>query len=221
METFRNFASDLVSGGLSGIVAKTVAAPVERVKLLLQTQKVNTDLARSYDGPIDCIRRVYREQGIVSFWRGNMANVIRYFPNQALNFAFKDRYKEIFVGPNGNDKNNFWRMFVGSLAAGGAAGATSLLVTYPLDVARTRLATDVSQKGGARRFGGTADCLRRIYAENGVQGLYAGYAVSLSGVVVFKALFLGGYDIAKSVLELDQGSHVSTRLAAAQVSKLA
>lgn len=45
-------------------------------------------LASPYKGIADCARRTYADEGIVSFWRGNTANVIRYFPTQALNFAF-------------------------------------------------------------------------------------------------------------------------------------
>jgi solute carrier family 25 (adenine nucleotide translocator) protein 4/5/6/31 len=88
-------------------------------------------------GMIDCFVRIPREQGFLSYWRGNLANVIRYFPTQALNFAFKDKYKQVFLG--GVDKNTqFWRYFLGNLASGGAAGATSLCFVYPLDFARTR-----------------------------------------------------------------------------------
>jgi solute carrier family 25 (adenine nucleotide translocator) protein 4/5/6/31 len=92
------FMKDMAAGGISAVVSKTVTAPIDRVKLLLQTQKVNSQLTTAYKGPIDCVTRVYREQGLFSFWRGNFANVFRYFPNHAMNFAFKDRYKAIFVG---------------------------------------------------------------------------------------------------------------------------
>lgn len=86
---------------------------------------------------VDCFIRIPKEQGIAAYWRGNLANVIRYFPTQALNFAFKDKYKQVFLG--GVDKNTqFWRYFAGNLASGGAAGATSLCFVYPLDFARTR-----------------------------------------------------------------------------------
>lgn len=82
--------------------------------------------------------RIVTEQGVLSLWRGNLANVLRYFPTQALNFAFKDVYKNLFLG--GIDKKTqFGRYFLGNLASGGAAGATSLCFVYPLDYARTRL----------------------------------------------------------------------------------
>src|SRR5271156_4039647 len=95
-------------------------------------------LDRKYNGIIDCFRRTTASEGVLALWRGNLANVIRYFPTQALNFAFKDKYKQIFL--SGVDKRTqFWRYFAGNLASGGAAGATSLCFVYPLDFARTRL----------------------------------------------------------------------------------
>ena len=61
--------------------------------------------------------RVQKEQGFLSFWRGNVVNVVRYFPTQALNFAFKDTYKKLFM--DGIDqKTQFWKFFAGNLAAG-------------------------------------------------------------------------------------------------------
>lgn len=74
------------------------------------------------------------EQGIGSFWRGNLANVVRYFPTQAFNFAFKDTFKSIF--PKYNAKTDFWKFFGCNMASGGLAGASSLLIVYPLDFAR-------------------------------------------------------------------------------------
>lgn len=44
---------------------------------------------------VDCFVRIPKEQGVLAYWRGNLANVIRYFPTQALNFAFKDKYKQV------------------------------------------------------------------------------------------------------------------------------
>src|ERR1700733_1703463 len=104
-----------------------------------------------------------------------MANIIRYFPTQALNFAFKDKYKKLFV--RHSPKTDFWKFFVGNLASGGAAGATSLLFVYPLDFARTRLAADVGSKG-SRQFTGLLNCVSIIYKKAGLGGLYKGFSVS-------------------------------------------
>jgi solute carrier family 25 (adenine nucleotide translocator) protein 4/5/6/31 len=69
-------------GGVSAAVSKTIVAPIERVKMLLQVQDANKYMAAEdrYKGIVDCFSRVNKEQGFASFWRGNLANVIRYFP---------------------------------------------------------------------------------------------------------------------------------------------
>jgi len=198
------FVKDLLAGGTAGGISKTIVAPIERVKLLLQVQDANKQIApeKRYKGMGDAFRRIPQEQGFASLWRGNLANVVRYFPTQALNFAFKDTYKKIFL--EGVDrKKQFWRFFMGNLASGGAAGATSLLFVYPLDFARTRLAADVG-KGDQRQFKGMAHCISTIAKTDGPAGLYRGFMVSLYGIIVYRAAFFGGYDTAKAVFLGDQ-----------------
>ena len=100
-------------------MSKTVVAPLERVKILLQIQDAQKSIPKEerYKGIVDCFSRVHKEQGFLSFWRGNVVNVVRYFPTQALNFAFKDTYKKLFM--DGIDKKKeFWKFFAGNLAAG-------------------------------------------------------------------------------------------------------
>jgi solute carrier family 25 (adenine nucleotide translocator) protein 4/5/6/31 len=197
-----DFLKDLAAGGVAGGISKTIVAPIERVKLLLQVQAASTQIAEAdqYKGIMDAFRRIPAEQGFISLWRGNLANVIRYFPTQALNFAFKDKYKQMFL--KGVDRKDFWRFFAGNLASGGAAGATSLLFVYPLDFARTRLGADVG-KGSDRQFTGLGDCLMKIFKSDGLKGLYQGFGVSVMGIIVYRAAFFGGFDTAKGVLLKD------------------
>merc|ERR1711862_533931 len=195
-----SFAQDFIAGGISAAVSKTAVAPIERVKLLLQVQAVSKQLSESqkYKGIVDCFVRIPKEQGIGAFWRGNLSNVIRYFPTQALNFAFKDKYKDMFL--SGVDKKTqFWRFFAGNLASGGAAGATSLCFVYPLDFARTRLGADVGKGAGQREFNGLGDCLVKIFKADGISGLYRGFAVSVQGIIIYRAAFFGLYDTAKGM----------------------
>ncbi|KAM9984409.1 hypothetical protein ACTFIZ_004118 [Dictyostelium cf. discoideum] len=194
-----SFVKDSLIGGTAGGVSKTIVAPIERVKLLLQVQSASTQIAadKQYKGIVDCFVRVSKEQGVISLWRGNLANVIRYFPTQALNFAFKDKYKKFFVRHTA--KENPTKFFIGNLLSGGAAGATSLLFVYPLDFARTRLAADVGT-GSARQFTGLGNCISSIYKRDGLIGLYRGFGVSVGGIFVYRAAFFGGYDTAKGIL---------------------
>jgi len=197
-----NFSKDLLAGGVSAAVSKTAVAPIERVKLLLQVQASSTQIAadKQYKGIVDAFRRIPAEQGFGSFWRGNLSNVIRYFPTQALNFAFKDRYKQIFQRYDA--KTDFWKFFAGNLASGGAAGATSLMFVYPLDFARTRMAVDVGV-GKNRQFTGLGNCLATIYRADGFRGLYQGFNVSVAGIIMYRAAYFGGFDTAKSMLLKD------------------
>eukprot|EP00285_Hemiselmis_virescens_P011260 CAMPEP_0173377718 /NCGR_PEP_ID=MMETSP1356-20130122/996_1 /TAXON_ID=77927 ORGANISM="Hemiselmis virescens, Strain PCC157" /NCGR_SAMPLE_ID=MMETSP1356 /ASSEMBLY_ACC=CAM_ASM_000847 /LENGTH=422 /DNA_ID=CAMNT_0014330583 /DNA_START=41 /DNA_END=1309 /DNA_ORIENTATION=+ len=190
------FMRTFLKGGISATISKTAVAPIERIKLLLQVQATSTQITEPYKGIMDCASRVYKDQGIGAFWRGNTANIIRYFPTQALNFAFKDKYKEIFVRPAA--EVGFWMFFLGNLASGGAAGATSLMFVYPLDFARTRLGADVG-KGKERQFNGLFDCIAKIYKADGLAGLYQGFAASIYGIIVYRAAFFGGFDTLKSV----------------------
>jgi len=212
-----NFALDFALGGISAAVSKTAVAPIERVKLLLQTQAANKKLAgdKAYKGIMDVLVRVPKEEGVSAFWRGNLANVIRYFPTQALNFAFKDTYKKIFCPYN--PKTEFWKFFMGNLASGGAAGATSLMFVYPLDFARTRLAADVGRNAGDRQFNGLVDCINKVRAVDGVKGLYQGFGVSVLGIIAYRACYFGGYDTAKRTLLADPKTSVLFKFIVAQV----
>lgn len=196
-----SFFKDFMAGGVSAAVSKTAVAPIERVKLLLQVQAASTQIAKEnqYKGIVDCFVRIPKEQGFGSFWRGNLANVIRYFPTQALNFAFKDIYKQIFLG--GVDKNTqFWRYFAGNLASGGAAGASSLCIVYPLDFARTRLAADIGKGTADRQYNGLLDCLKKTMKSDGVIGIYRGFGVSVQGIIIYRAAYFGFFDTAKGML---------------------
>ena len=195
----KSFMADFLMGGVSAAVSKTLVAPIERVKLLLQVQDASSSIKAEdrYNGIGDCFSRVIKEQGFGALWRGNLANVIRYFPTQALNFAFKDFYKTIF-NPY-NPKTEPVKFFFGNCASGGAAGATSLCVVYPLDFARTRLAADVGS-GGEREFNGLVDCLAKIFKKDGPAGLYRGFGISVIGIVAYRASYFGLFDTGKAIL---------------------
>ncbi|PWI68646.1 hypothetical protein PCL_01735 [Purpureocillium lilacinum] len=225
-------------GGVSAAVSKTAAAPIERIKLLVQNQvrsaqhhnwtwreRYVTTLAagqadrlgydemikagrldRRYGGIGDCFKRTIADEGTRSLWRGNTANVIRYFPTQALNFAFKDKFKAMFGYKKDRDGYGLW--VFGNVASGAAsqaheaAGALSLLFVYSLDFARTRLANDAksSKTGGQRQFNGILDVYRKTIATDGILGLYRGFMPSISGIIVYRGLYFGSYDSLKPLV---------------------
>ncbi|KAL1771547.1 ADP/ATP translocase 2 [Sigmodon hispidus] len=182
-----SFAKDFLAGGVTAAISKTAVAPIERVKLLLQVQHGSKQISadKQYKGIIDCMVGIPKEQGVLSFWCGNLANVIRYFPTQALNFAFKDKYKQIFLG--GVDRRTqFWRYFAGNLAS-----------------------ADVGKAGAEREFKGLGDCLVKIYKSDGIRGLYQGFNVSVQGIIIYRAAaYFGIYDTAKGMLPDPKNTHI-------------
>ncbi|XP_071707195.1 ADP,ATP carrier protein 1, mitochondrial-like [Rutidosis leptorrhynchoides] len=197
------FAIDFLMGGVSAAVSKTAAAPIERIKLLIQNQDEmlkSGRLQQPYKGIGDCFKRTIADEGIVALWRGNTANVIRYFPTQALNFAFKDYFKSLFSFKKGKDP--YWKVFGGNIASGGFAGTSSLLFVFSLDYARTRLANDAkaAKKGGERQFNGLIDVYKKTYASDGIAGLYRGFNLSAVGIFVYRGLYFGLYDSLKPIL---------------------
>jgi len=182
--------------GAAAVVSKTAAAPIERIKLLVQNQdemiKQGT-LDKPYSGVVDCFKRTISQEGVGPLWRGNLANCLRYFPTQALNFAFKDKIKQQFKVAK---TDGFATKLGKNVAAGGMAGAMSLLFVYSLDYARTRLANDTksSKKGGERQFNGLVDVYRKTLASDGIAGLYRGFCISCVGIVVYRGFYFGLYD---------------------------
>merc|ERR1719271_1720722 len=126
-----------------------------------------------------------------AFWRGNFTNCVRYFRTQALNLASKDTIKSMI--PKYSPKEDFWKFFGSNMASGGAAGAFSLTFVYPLDYARTRLASDVGS--GKKTFSGLGDCIvKTMKGPGGFGALYTGFGVSVVGIVGYRGLQLGCFD---------------------------
>ncbi|KAK2663427.1 hypothetical protein Ddye_002001 [Dipteronia dyeriana] len=202
-ETSEKFYADFVMGGAAAVMAKSAAAPIERVKLLLQNQGEmikRGQLKRPYIGVGDCFKRVLREEGLLSFWRGNQANVIRYFPTQAFNFAFKGYFKNLFGCSK--EKDGYIKWFAGNVASGSAAGATTSLFLYHLDYARTRLGTDAREcpVSGRRQFKGILDVYSKTLSSDGMAGLYRGFGVSIVGITLYRGMYFGLYDTLKPII---------------------
>lgn len=199
-----DFYEEFMISGVSACISKTCAAPIERVKLLIQNQdeliKQGT-LNRRYSGVRDCMRRVLNTDGLVSLWRGNLANVLRYFPTQAFNFAFNDAFKTAF---DVRKSDGYAAWFAANVVSGGMAGASTLVFVYTLDYARTRLANDVKSAGAGsgkqRQFHGILDVYVKTLRSDGFAGLYRGFGVSCAGIAAYRGCYFGLYDSLKVLL---------------------
>ena len=178
-----------VAGGISGAVAKTVTAPLEAIKLKLQYTEDDDE------GALDCARRIFEREGWRGFYRGNLANVLRYFPTQAFNFAFKDKIKRLM--PKVDRKKHPWRALAVNVVAGGVAGAGSLSLVYPLDTARTQLII-CTNDDGSPKYANMVDFFRDWNGD--ILRLYEGYAVSVAGIIPFRAIYFIVNDTLRAIL---------------------
>jgi solute carrier family 25 (adenine nucleotide translocator) protein 4/5/6/31 len=153
--------------------------------------KSDADLGAALAGIVDCFRRVASEQGIAAFWRGNLVNCLRYAPQQGSALAFNDFFKNLF--PKYDKNKEFIQYFAANLMSGGLGGAAAMVICYPMDYARTRLASDLT--AGKGQFNGIMDCLTKTVKEQGITGLYRGTAVSIAGAFVYRAGQLGLYGV--------------------------
>uniref|UniRef100_A0A453NT66 ADP,ATP carrier protein n=2 Tax=Aegilops tauschii subsp. strangulata TaxID=200361 RepID=A0A453NT66_AEGTS len=166
---------ELIAGGVAGGVAKSAVAPLERVKILLQTRRAEF----RGSGLVGSFRTIYQTEGPLGFYRGNGASVARIVPYAALHYMAYEEYRRwIILGfPNVEQGP------VLDLVAGSIAGGTAVVSTYPLDLVRTKLAYQVKgavnvslreSKPSEQVYKGILDCVKTIYRQNGLKGLYRG-----------------------------------------------
>ena len=210
------FAQDLVVGSIAS-VTKTILAPLERIKILLQVQLISKQLGKEeqYKGATDALRKTIATQGFFSMWKGNLINIIRYYPSQGLNFAFRGAYQKMVPQPKSESM-----VALRNFMCGGAAGATSLLFVYPLDLIRTRITADIG-KSGPSNYKNILDCIKVTYQTEGkFWAFYKGFSVSLLGIMINRGMYFGGYDNLKHFLLTPESNQIQY-FAVAQVSTLA
>eukprot|EP01018_Ginkgo_biloba_P032679 Gb_01696 [translate_table: standard] len=172
------YVKELIAGGVAGGFAKTAVAPLERIKILFQTRRGDFQSL----GVWRSLGRIFQTEGILGFYRGNGASVARIVPYAALHFMTYEQYRRWIV-------NHYPGIGTGpivDLLAGSVAGGTAVLCTYPLDLARTRLAYQVrgsyttvldnSIKSVRLQptYSGIMDVFTKVYREGGLRGLYRG-----------------------------------------------
>ncbi|KAK9839505.1 hypothetical protein WJX81_006211 [Elliptochloris bilobata] len=195
-------AKELIAGGTAGGLAKTCVAPLERVKILFQTGRMRGSVGAT-------LINIWQQEGIKGLFKGNGASVLRIVPYSALHFSAYESYRQALAGffsrHAGVPEAEFHVTPAVDLLAGSAAGATAVLVTYPLDLVRTRLAYDVegraapvpvaagSGTAGMRIAMATArrsivGVLAETVRAEGVTGLYRGIGPTLLGILPYAGL---------------------------------
>lgn len=203
-------AESFAIGGIASVISVSATAPLDRVRILLQcNHEINRSgrLLEPYRGVIDCTRRIFRTEGFLSFWRGNVIACVRYLPEQAIHFALKDAVAKVMdVSKNDSTAVRISK----NLTAGALGGFSSHALLYSFDYCRTRLAADILHAGTdgkrQRQFRGIFEVYRKTLRSDGIVGLYRGFMVSCLGVVVYRGAYFGLYDTLRPMFLNYEGS---------------
>lgn len=187
----RRQALQMAAGGAAGIVAKTVVAPFERVKIVCQT-------GESHAGMVRTTAAIWRLEGVRGFWRGNAAACARVVPHKAVLFGCSDLYKDAFRSLDAREPGRLppW----GAFAAGSLAGVTASLLTYPLDLVRTRVSGYI---GRDAPYSGITSTFLRTFREEGFRALFRGVGPTLVGAIPYEGIKFGSYDLLTQLLPRD------------------
>lgn len=148
-----------VAGGIAGCAAKTVVAPLDRVKILFQAS--NPQFAKytgSWFGVASAMKDITSHEGFLGLYRGHSATLLRIFPYAGIKFLAYEQIRSAII-PKKEYETPLRR-----LLSGGLAGVTSVFFTYPLEVIRVRLAFETKSDGRSS----LASICKQIYNETPV-----------------------------------------------------
>lgn len=175
----------LIAGGVAGAASRTATAPLDRLKVLLQVQTSNASISSA-------VKSIWKEGGVLSFFRGNGLNVVKVAPESAIKFYTYEMLKNFIGGEEG--KGDIGTS--GRLLAGGMAGAVAQTAIYPMDLVKTRLQTFASVNTKVPSLGKLS---KDIWVHEGPRAFYRGIVPSLFGIIPYAGIDLAAYETLKEM----------------------
>ncbi|KAL7604713.1 hypothetical protein Lser_V15G17535 [Lactuca serriola] len=175
----------LIAGGVAGAASRTATAPLDRLKVLLQVQTSNASIASA-------VKNIWKEGGVLSFFRGNGLNVVKVAPESAIKFYTYEMLKNFIGGEEGQGDIGT----SGRLLAGGMAGAVAQTAIYPMDLVKTRLQTFASVNTKVPSLGKLS---KDIWVHEGPRAFYRGIVPSLFGIIPYAGIDLAAYETLKEM----------------------
>ena len=192
-----------LSGATAGTVQCIICCPTELIKLRMQVQGIGRDLPRSslfsrifrgasvpvggYVGPWQTAVNIYRQGGIRGINHGMLVTIYREAPAFGFYFLTYEYLTQTLAGEGGSIDD------LGPVAlcfAGAVSGINAWWPTYPFDVVKSRIQTDVT-----RQYNGIVDCFRKSYRREGMNVFYRGLFPTLMRAVPTNAATLTTYTL--------------------------
>eukprot|EP00527_Entomoneis_sp_CCMP2396_P007342 CAMPEP_0198150298 /NCGR_PEP_ID=MMETSP1443-20131203/50267_1 /TAXON_ID=186043 /ORGANISM="Entomoneis sp., Strain CCMP2396" /LENGTH=342 /DNA_ID=CAMNT_0043815567 /DNA_START=35 /DNA_END=1060 /DNA_ORIENTATION=+ len=214
--TSKDVTRRMICGGLAGMIAKTATNPLERIKMLSQTGEAVGSKKGAKSSILGLYKSIVEREGILGLWGGNGVNLLRVFPAKAVVFSSNDFYRK-FLSPFANKENNSnnatsaaggaklsgpW-----SFLAGGMAGMTATVVTYPLDFARGRIAGKLANEQGKKVYGGIFKTIAVTVKDEGMLALYKGVTPTMLGAMPYVGIQFGTVGLLENMFPIDNNSN--------------
>src|SRR3989338_6956760 len=122
MEYLSTFFSSLTIGGMSAVLTRLMIHPLQYVSAVVRNQDELIKVGRleeRYSGFFDCARRLIRENGFTSLWKGSFPSIADFAIFQALHFAFYGVAVKFLVSPG---RRSSVEILTQHMTAGGIAG---------------------------------------------------------------------------------------------------
>ena len=182
--------TSVIYGGIAGVFSRTIVAPLDRIKILMQITKNNNVRF------IQVMKQTIRQEKITSLWKGNILNCMRVFPYSSIQFATYDYCKK-YSSIETENITIYNRLFFGIIA-----GSTATTITHPMDVIRHRLMC-------YSHINSLKHSIKDLYLENGLRSYFKGYGSTLVSLTPFIAINFSVYDQLKTQLNVDKTNPIA------------
>ncbi|XP_068477562.1 probable mitochondrial adenine nucleotide transporter BTL1 isoform X2 [Phaseolus vulgaris] len=191
-------AREFFSGALAGAMTKAILAPLETIRTRMVVGVGSRNIAGSFV-------EVVEQQGWQGLWAGNMINMLRIVPTQAIELATFECVKRAMTSVQSKWENtDYPKLQIGCInfnlplhwispvaVAGAAAGIASTVVCHPLEVLKDRLTVS------PEIYPTLGVAIRNIYKDGGVGAFYAGISPTLVGMLPYSTCYYFLYDTMK------------------------
>ncbi|KAI5300260.1 hypothetical protein KEM56_002606 [Ascosphaera pollenicola] len=204
----------LLCGSASGAFTSLLLTPVELVKCKMQvpSSSGHGHGHRHAPGPMQIISQIFRQSGVLGFWRGQMGTLIRETGGSAAWFGayegvslfFKNQIRRAETSSESRDLKTIQLPLYQQMLAGAAAGVSYNFTFYPADTIKSRLQTeDVRGKGQGQGAGAGAGAVAKrtfwtvgktLYMKRGVKGLYQGCGITCARAAPSSAFIFTVYE---------------------------